>query len=397
MKTIVELYDSCQLENVIAALKFSPSRIIYIGFEDMEAGEDMAAIGEFFRLRNMSVEIDYISVERYCYEKIVETLERIIKIHDDVIFDLTGGKELVLVAMGAVAQKYNVPMLQIDVKTNEVIKISNCDSLPNYGQAIISVRESFALNGGQILESKFNTSLSNEYADDILKVWQVARKGCTEWNSKVISLLTLEKNCARSIRGRTVCLNLSSGQCKPDYEFLNKLKMAGLIVEYKREPHCLTYSYKSEQVKECISKSGNALELYTYLTATAVAREREGFFDGIESGVSVSWERLNNLNSYGTKTVNEIDVVMMRDSIPVFVSCKNGKISKDALYELKTVADQLGGKHSVKLLVATIISDTAASRELFLKRAKDMDIKVIGNVHNLSFEDFKRKIIDALE
>ena len=33
--TLIELFDSCQIENVIAALRFKPQKIVFVGFKEV--------------------------------------------------------------------------------------------------------------------------------------------------------------------------------------------------------------------------------------------------------------------------------------------------------------------------------------------------------------------------
>ena len=91
-------------------------------------------------------------------------------------------------------------------------------------------------------------------------------------------------------------------------------------------------------------------------------------------------------------TRNEIDIFVMRDLVPVFVSCKNGEVHKEALYELNTVAEKFGGEYAKKVLVCTYISYSKSSREYILQRARDMKIEVVEDVDLLSGEEFLQEI-----
>ncbi len=397
MNTLIELYDDCQLENVIAALHLRPKKLIFVGFHELEAERDLAVISRFFEMRKMPVQIEYIAVSRYSYQDILDKINAVIDAEPDCCFDLTGGKELVLVAMGAVSATRQVPMLQLDIKRNRITKIAHCDRLIRTEPIMLTVRESFALNGGKILESYRKERLSDELIEDIKAIWSIAKKDFTEWNQKVKSLGALEKHFALSEHGTAVEINTAAQACEPDYGFINTLKMAGLLINYKRGETSLSYRYKNDAVKECISKSGNVLELYTYLAAQEISDEKPGYFDGLESGVQVSWNAEEAPHLHNIKTANEIDVVMMRDTIPVFVSCKGGRVSKEALYELNTIADRLGGKYAIKLLVATGISDNELARKQLLQRARDMNIIVISDVDRMDLERFKQKLMEATE
>ena len=70
--------------------------------------------------------------------------------------------------------------------------------------------------------------------------------------------------------------------------------------------------------------------------------------------------------------MNEIDVLLLEGYVPVFISCKNGKINQMPLYELDAVASRFGGKYVKKQLAITQPTSRA-----HLNRAKEMGIEVI--------------------
>lgn len=93
----------------------------------------------------------------------------------------------------------------------------------------------------------------------------------------------------------------------------------------------------------------------------------------------------NDLYKYDTK--NEVDVIMMRGMMPIFVSCKNGYINMEELYKLTAVADRFGGKYSKKVLVATALDNLDHSNYI-RQRAADMGIRLLEGVGKN--ENFKR-------
>ena len=123
MKTLIELFDEGQINNVVAGLRFNPEKIIYVGFKEVMTNRRQKALNEFFYLRNSKIKFEYEIVGRYDFEAIVERLNFILDTNEDCYFDLTGGKELVLTAMGFVSQKRNIPMFQINIRKGEVINV----------------------------------------------------------------------------------------------------------------------------------------------------------------------------------------------------------------------------------------------------------------------------------
>ena len=73
---------------------------------------------------------------------------------------------------------------------------------------------------------------------------------------------------------------------------------------------------------------------------------------------------------------------------PVLISCKNGSVNKEALYELDTVASRYGGDYSKKILVTSYIATSQKQSRYILARAADMGIRVISGVDSMSHDEF---------
>lgn len=141
----------------------------------------------------------------------------------------------------------------------------------------------------------------------------------------------------------------------------------------------------------CLTKAGTLLELVTLLSARRITKEDgKPYFTDARTGVMIDWDGIVHNNKDGNvDTENEIDVILMKGVVPIFISCKNGKIPDDELYKLNTVAEQFGSGYAKKVLVAADMGKKANSRKYFLERAKDMGIQIIENVHTMSPEKFE--------
>ena len=82
---------------------------------------------------------------------------------------------------------------------------------------------------------------------------------------------------------------------------------------------------------------------------------------------------------------------MMKGIVPVFVSCKNGCVDIEELYKFNSVAERFGGKNVRKILIATSLGEDVRS-EYFRRRAKDMKIRLIEDIQNLSPDKLAKKI-----
>ena len=111
MKTLIELFDECQLENIISGLSFVPQKIIFVGFNSVMTKKRIEDMEGLFASKGVKIEFSYEFVGRYNYDEVENRLFDILKENEDCVFDITGGSDVVLAAMGAVAFKNNIPMI----------------------------------------------------------------------------------------------------------------------------------------------------------------------------------------------------------------------------------------------------------------------------------------------
>ena len=170
----------------------------------------------------------------------------------------------------------------------------------------------------------------------------------------------------------------------------------GLLTYFDDENEStVTVSFKNEQVKKCLTKAGQALEMKVFITAKSVLdKENIPVYDDALNGVVIDWdgefhdEEVEDL--YDTE--NEIDVLLMHDIVPVFVSCKNGIVTSDELYKLDAVAERFGGQYAKKVLVATSIDCLGEAGKYLRQRAKDMNIRLVENIQDLDDVELAQKI-----
>ncbi len=390
IKTIVELFDTCQIENVIAALRFKPEKIIFVGFKKVMTKKKTEDLHRFFEMKNLNINMEFRVVPRYDYEEIVAVLNEIIDENEDAAFDLTGGKELVLVAMGEISAAKNVPMLQFDVRSGELIRVKNCAGLPETEKPVMTIEETIVLSGGSIVKDidQPEWNLAEDFKKDAEIMWNICRKNCRAWNKTtgIIKMIEGASECPGEI---VVRADLSKISMLPDETIMDELEKNGIIKGYNHSGRKIVFEYKNEQVRRVLTKAGNILELYVYMLAKKIQEKEPQYYDDIDTGVFVDWDGELTGKS---DTRNEIDIFVMRDIVPIFVSCKNGDVHKEALYELNTVAEKFGGEYAKKVLVCTYINYSRSSRNYILQRARDMKIEVIEDVDMLGGEEFLQEI-----
>ena len=111
-----------------------------------------------------------------------------------------------------------------------------------------------------------------------------------------------------------------------------------------------SYRFSSERDKEYMTISGIWLEMYLYIQAKKC-------FEEVYMGVDIDWNKRDICHSRD----NEIDVVIMKDSQPIFISCKMRPIEKQNIYEIYSMARRLGGNYAKSLIATT--SDVRSGKE----------------------------------
>ncbi len=134
-------------------------------------------------------------------------------------------------------------------------------------------------------------------------------------------------------------------------------------INYKKQDDKITVNFNNDYLKAFIFKSGTWLEIETNKLINKIEE-----VDEAKNGVMFLWNDANQ------SVRNELDVVAVKDSVPIFISCKDSdKYNEMALNELNVYASKFGGENSYKILVAT----KEPIKSPVKIRAKEMGINLI--------------------
>ncbi len=391
MHVLVELFDLSRLENVAAAMIYKPQKVIFIGFAEMMTEKRRRDILRFFRIKKISAEAEFKTVGRYDFRSVIQCLEEIADENDDCFFDVTGGRELPLVAMGVVAAERRIPLFQLDIKGCRTVPLKNCEGLSEYGSPKMTVDECIVLSGGAVVRSRRFSDADKALTADMNRIWEICRRSSTAWNRQTKQLAAFCQSETDSLLVRINPFKPEAAELLAEDGLVAQLRRESLILDYRSGNNEISFRFKAAHIHGIIAKSGNILELYTYMTAKRMkSKEDRAVFCDAASSVYIDWDGIVHEPSDSVKdTVNEIDVMLMRGIRPVFISCKGGEVKKEALYELAAVSDKFGGRYASKLLVCTHIGGSAQGRKYLLQRAGDMHIRVIEGVDKMTRDEFE--------
>ncbi len=407
--TAIEFFDKTPIENIINALTTAPDKIIYLGDGNaMDRG--IKIYREFIEKRGLAIEVCPKRIKRNDIVHIYDTLCNIVEEEEECLFDLTGGDDLVLVAMGMVYEKYRdtkrIQMQRLNIESGMVSDCDNDGNLIYIGKPSLSIDECVRLHGGVIrygsgIDQTYEWDMSEDFICDIEKTWEICKFDPAWWNKRIDiinALCDVEKSQSLDMvmdAAKTEEYLKKVGVKKEQLlELLKELYAKKIIRRLRDNEQGISFSYKNDQIKRLLSKAGNVLEMKVMATAIQ-ATEDDGSvcYNDAMNGVYIDWDgEIHNRSDDEKDTKNEIDVILTSGITPVFISCKNGHVGDEELYKLDVVASRFGGAHVKKVLIATYIDKNPDSLKYFTQRAKDMHIDVIYNVHEMSESKLKRRI-----
>lgn len=412
--TVVEFFDGVSICNMITCLATKPEKVIFIGDKSpMKKQEEVYR--RFIEKHGLGVEFDFRSIDRNKIEAIITVLTDIVETEDDCIFDLTGGEDLVLVAMGIVYQTYKdrkkIQMHRINVNTRSIADCDNDGIIPISEIPTLTVEDNVTLYGGKVVScmedenGTYTWDLNEDFQKDLSCMWGICKENPGAWNLllKIIGEIVKSSSDGRTkleVKGNLVSIEEAFKERESKFlwndNIMRRLLYYGIIKIYAKEDNGdVTIRFKNEQVKRCLVKAGTLLELMVYWFAKQ-ATDKKGtpIYNDAQTGVFIDWDAtLHDDGEEQKDTENEIDIILMKGLVPVFISCKNGFYNENELYKLNTVAYRFGGPYAKKVLVSTYYGQlNEDSKACFAQRASDMGIELIEGVHELSEEDFRRKI-----
>jgi hypothetical protein len=382
---IAELFSAEPAENVLAALCLGPERVIYLGSRSLMTDGRIAATRAFFRARRPELRLSFLRVDDRDYSGAAAAIRDILEKYPDCAFEMTGGSDLLLAALGSAAAQKRLRLFELDVRRQSLHTLRG--ELPARKEGLIrplrGIRagEYIRLSGGELTESSYTLSgkLPEDLEKDVEDLWSVYVQDPGSWTKQCTLLAELT---ARSRSGGLTVSASMPEKCARRH--IERLEKAGLISAYGEKGSIVTLTFRDQHVKRTLTRAGDLLELWVFLAA-----RESGFTDAV-MGAKIGW---NGSDRGGTS--NEIDGLLMYGAVPLYVSCKLGAVPKEALYEVDTVASRFGGEYAVKALVCSRLGGPDATRETLRQRAGDMGILLIEDVDRLSRAELAARLRTA--
>lgn len=373
---IITILDEHNESSILLAEKLKPKEIIYLYKKDEEL-KVLNSLRQFYLNKFPNCNFSDEKLGKDTISSIEEIIKRM-KSKNTAICLNQGDKKDILI-MYTLALKHNIDGFFIDIPKEELLKLNlesvkceKCNFVDLDVEDIIdSIGASIVVDSTEMSEINIIETMTNYIASN-LDLWKKYKIRLSD-NSVFIH----DESNPRSIKIDKELL--SKEEVVLLDKILNFLEKNGQI-KVKELDQCLKVTFQNEFIKGFIFKSGTWLEV---LTKNIIEEIKS--IDDIKSGVLFLW------NDKESRIKNELDVVAIKDSVLICVSCKDSKkYDEVALNELNVYSEQLGGENVIKILVAT----QPPIKSSISKRAKEMGINlVVFDGNKKAFKEELEKII----
>jgi Domain of unknown function (DUF1887) len=361
--------------NILATKNLKPKKVIFV-YEDKD--KILCENIKSYYLENFkNIFFENIKINEGEIDKIRDLID--MYKDKDTIVNLTCGSKLNTIALATFSRKNQLKSMFVDIKKKKSYLIEEDIRDLKLEYEDMEIDEIVKAFGGEII---CDSSLLGEN-EDLKYLTKEISKNLTLWHKYKQKLY--DSNIFNHDYEDSTKVNINIKYLeKEEKELLNKIliKLKELKgINYINETEeLIKVNFNNKYLKSFIFKSGTWLEIATNIMISEIKE-----VDEVKSGVLFLW------NDKNKEIKNEVDVLAVKDSIMICISCKDSsKYNEDTLNELDVYGTQLGGDKVFKILVATK-EPLKTSVKL---RAKEMGINiVIFDGDENKFKDTIRNVI----
>lgn len=362
----IDFFDKDIVSTLLPISTMKPDKVYFLIDKRSITGRDPENTSRAINNMLPDTEIEYIPVTvddlSDIYEKLKALAEALVD-RSDACIDLTGGTELMSACGYRISKEYDVLPIYVDVRREHVINAETGEIIKPINH--ISLEDCLTIIGAKRLRDSHDLPKEEEF-DSIINVCNVVFKHVDDWQ-KICQHIS--NTVASAVDQMHVRIPEKVGKTRGgEAAVINALLDNGFLTKVEDGQGISgKYKFPSRRVRSYITTFGTWLELFIYIHALRV-------YDEAALGVVIDWYEGDNLDTQD----NEIDVVAMKRSVPIFISCKMRKPVSGDLYEVGYVASMLGGNKSKALLATTYpVKELGTSPKRMYQRMKKFRVGLI--------------------
>ena len=370
----IDFFDKDIVSTLLPVTTMEPDKVCFLIDKRNINGKDPQNVEAAIKNRLPGTAVEFIPVTLDDMADINEKLLEIVKANEGEVgcIDLTGGSELMSACGYKIARDFNIQAVYIDVRRENVLDVDTGEVIKEVNH--LSLDDCLTAIGAKRLRESRELPPQEEF-DDILAVCEVLFDNIQDWQK-------LSQHIANRI-------SQTNGMEVEIPVYICKSKKGLSAIEAAFEDYGLwtrvdngevdsqrTYRFVDKRRRGYITTYGVWLEFYIYIQAVKVYEEAE-------VGVVIDWYEGDNIDTED----NEIDVMVMRRSVPIFISCKMRKPVSGDLYEVGFMASKLAGARAKGIVATTYpVKEYGTSPKRMYQRMKKLKI---GLIETESFRENK--------
>ena len=192
--TYIEFFDKVASENVCACLTYTPDRVVYIGKSKAQIERHIENYRKMFTGRGKT--IDFIPATDYqnTLDGAVELLSKLVETYEDCVFDITGGDEILTLALGIVCARHPEKEIQVhkfNLRNGRVYSCDMDDRTIYHDTPTLTIEENVQIYGGKVVyedAGKQRTprwDMNEEFREDIRTLWDICKIDVRLWNAQI--------------------------------------------------------------------------------------------------------------------------------------------------------------------------------------------------------------------
>ena len=368
MRTLIELYDTSPIRNVLSTIMFRPQEMILICPPEIaEDPNQRRSLRDFFAYLDCPVKLTLIPVTLLDAGKTERVLRAVLESHQDCAIDIAGGTDAALFAAGVVSGE--TPVFTYSTRKDTFFEINNAPfarSLPN--NVHLDVRSCLMMAGGTLHPGREENAGLADKTEQIDRLFRVYSDFRPQWNRQISYIQKISSSEPGILEaGGQLAEKAGNKKVNADIGFFRALEQAGLILDLRLTDDSVFFRFPNETVRFWLRDIGAVLELQVFRACHAA-----GCFDDVVLSAVVNWQ---SGKIQRDSVTNEIDVMAVQGIQPVFISCKTCEVHTDALNELAILRDRFGGKFARAILVTSGM--TEKTREPVRRRADKLGIELV--------------------
>ena len=363
--TLITLVRDHNESGLILAKKYNIKNIILVSNKTEE--NKLKDLVEIYKENNENIIVNVI------YDDINNVLLSRKDLSDNIIINLTLENTLEGLKLLYKCREFKIDGIYVDILNKREYWFKDDLNLVEEELIDLYLEDMFKASGNNIIsqESRLNKD------DKILEFAKLIYKNIDLWNKYKQRLYDVEVFYHDYYNTNLVIIDeekLSDEEKDILNKVLDKFKSLNLI-NINRDKK-LKVTFLNDYLKSFIFKSGTWLEVLTESIVKGIKS-----IDEVKSGVVFLWNKPQG------NIKNELDVVAVKDSVLVCISCKDSsKYDESTLNELQVYSSRIGGDRTKKILIAT----KKPKKSSVIDRAKEMGIHLI--ILNKDINKFKEKL-----